>query len=97
MDERHHIGGSDFVWDADQAEANWQKHHVRFEDAATAFADPLLVLTDASRNDEARDALIGFDRLARLLYVVHIEFDGECIRIISARHAEPREEALYAQ
>ena len=29
--------------------------------------------------------------------VVHIEFDGECIRIISARHAEPREEALYAQ
>ena len=97
MDERHHIGGSDFVWDADKAAKTWQLRSIRFEDAATVFMDPLLVLTDASRNDEARDALIGFDRLARLLYVVHIEFEGECIRIISARHAEPREEALYAQ
>jgi len=28
--------------------------------------DPLLVLTDASRHDEARDAVIGFDQLGRL-------------------------------
>ncbi len=25
MDERHHIGGSDFVWDAYTADVNWQK------------------------------------------------------------------------
>ena len=50
MDERHHIGGSDFVWDVDKADANWQKHRIRFEDAATVFADPLFVLVDASRN-----------------------------------------------
>lgn len=97
MDARHHIGGSDFVWDADKAESNWRKHRVRFEDAATVFADPLFVLVDASRNDEARDAVIGFDRDGRLLYVVHIEFDGDCIRIVSARPAQPGEEALYAQ
>jgi uncharacterized DUF497 family protein len=30
-----------------------RKHGVRFEDAATVFMDPLFVLTDASRNDEA--------------------------------------------
>ena len=97
MDERHHIGGSDFVWDVDKADANWQKHRIRFEDAATVFADPLFVLVDASRNDEARDAVIGFDRIGRLLYVVHIEFEGDRIRIISARPTEPNEEALYAQ
>ncbi len=59
--------------------------------------DPLFVLTDASRNDEVRDAVIGFDHLGRLLFVVHIEFDGDCIRIVSARPSEPHEEALYAQ
>jgi uncharacterized DUF497 family protein len=97
MDQRHHIAGSDFVWDADKDDANWQKHRIRFEDAATVFADPLFVLVDASRNDEARDAVIGFDRIGRLLYVVHIEFEGDCIRIISARPTELNEEALYAQ
>ena len=55
------------------------------------------MLTDASRNDEARDAAIGFDQMARLLFVVHIAFEDECIRIIPARHTEPHEEALYAQ
>jgi len=97
MDERHHIGGSDFVWDADKAAANWRKHRIRFEDAATVFSDPLFVLADASRNDEGRDAVIGFDRLGRLLFVVHVVFEGDCIRIISARAAEPEEEARYAQ
>ena len=97
MDERHHIGGSDFVWDADKADANWRKHRVRFEDAATVFADPLFVLADASRNDEARDALIGFDAGARLLCVVHLVVEAEALRLVSARRATPEEEALYAQ
>jgi uncharacterized DUF497 family protein len=71
---------------------------VRFEDAATVFMDPLFVLTDASRNDDARDAVIGFDLSGCLLFVVHIAMnDDDCIRIISARAAEPAEEALYAQ
>ncbi len=97
MDERRRIGGSDFVWDAGKAAANLRKHGIRFEDAATVFMDPLFVLTEASRNDEARDAAIGFDQLARLLFVVHVEFEGDCIRIVSARPVEPHEEALYAQ
>ena len=46
---------------------------MRFEEAATVFQDPFVVLTDASRNEEARDAAIGFDSTARLLFVVHIE------------------------
>ena len=98
MDQHHRIGGSDFVWDADKAAANVRKHGIRFEDAATIFMDPFFVLIDASRSDEARDAVIGFDQSGRLLFVVHIALeDDECIRIISARAAEPDEEALYAQ
>ena len=97
MDEQHRIGGNDFVWDTDKAARTWRERGIRFEDAATVFMDPLFVLTDASRNDEARDAAIGFDQLGRLLFVVHIEFERECIRIISARPSEPHEEALYAQ
>lgn len=74
-----------------------RKHGIRFEDAATVFFDPLFVLAEASRKDETREAVIGFDRHGRLLYVVHIEFEGDCIRIISARAAEPSEEAIYVE
>lgn len=56
----------------------------------------MFVLVDASRNDEQRDAAIGFDTTGRLLYVVHIEFETSFIRIISARRAEPEEELNYA-
>ena len=52
---------------------------VSFEEAATVFDDPLLVLQDASRNEEPRDAVIGFSSTGRLLTVVHIEFDGQSI------------------
>jgi len=97
-DTFHRIGGSDFVWDTDKAAANLRKHGIRFEDPATVFLDPLFVLTDASRDEEAREAVIGFDQSGRLLFVVHIALESdECIRIISARAAEPNEEALYAQ
>jgi uncharacterized DUF497 family protein len=53
MDVRHHIASNDFIWNAAKAAMNARKHGVRFEDAATVFADPLFVLTDASRSDEA--------------------------------------------
>jgi uncharacterized DUF497 family protein len=80
-----------------KAEKNWRKHGVRFEEAATVFFDPLFVLMDASRKEEARHAAIGFDATGRLLYVVHVELDGAFIRIVSARRAEPEEETRYAE
>jgi uncharacterized DUF497 family protein len=43
------------------------------------------------------DAAIGFSSTGRLLTVVHIEFDGESIRIISAWRASPVEEEFYDQ
>ena len=96
MDIHFELNGESFAWDADKAAKNLRKHGVRFEEAAAVFFDPLLVLVDASRNDEARDAAIGFDGSGRLLYVVHVEIEETCIRIISARRAEPAEESSYA-
>ena len=54
------------------------------------------MLVEASRKDEARDAAIGFDASARLLFVVHVEIEDVAIRIISARLAEQKEEVHYA-
>lgn len=96
MDIYYELNGESFVWDADKARRNWRKHGVRFEEAATVFFDPLFVLVEASRHGESRDAAIGFDAGGRLLTVVHIEIEATCIRIISARRAEPAEESSYA-
>jgi uncharacterized DUF497 family protein len=72
------------------------KHHgITFEQAAAVFFDPFFELVDAGRNDEARDALIGYDGLGSLLFVVHIEIEGEYFRIISARRATNEERAHH--
>jgi uncharacterized protein len=52
-------------------------------------------VVDASRNDESRDAVIGLDTRYTLLYVVHIQQEGNCIRIISARKATRQERMEY--
>jgi uncharacterized protein len=66
-------------------------------DESKAAENQLFVLQDASRNEEQRDAVIGFSSAGRLLTVVHIEFEGEFIRIVSAWRASPAEEAFYDQ
>jgi uncharacterized DUF497 family protein len=97
MDRTFEHRGTRFVWHEAKAEANVRKHGISFEEAVTVFDDPLLVLQDASRNDEGRDAAIGLSSSGRLLTVVHIEVDGEHIRLISARRASASEETLYDQ
>lgn len=92
MEVRYELNGTTFVWDDGKARTNLAKHDgVAFEQAAEVFFDPFLEVVDASRNDEAREALIGYDLLGRLLFVVHIEFGEEYIRIISARKATTKE------
>jgi uncharacterized DUF497 family protein len=91
MDVRYEFNGTTFMWNAAKAVANVRKHHITFEQAAQVFFDPLFQLVEAGRNDEARDAVLGFDAAGRVLFVVHIEVDGEYIRIISARKATSQE------
>ncbi|WP_404783338.1 BrnT family toxin [Altericista sp. CCNU0014] len=90
------LNGITFSWDEEKARINAIDHDgITFQQAAEAFFDPFLILVDASRNDEARDAVIGLDARWNLLYVVHIEQDVESIRIISARKATRQERAEY--
>lgn len=96
MDVRFQLNGNTFVWNAAKAQANVQKHGVRFEEAAAVFFDPLFVLMDATRTSQSRHAAIGFDGSGRLLYVVHVEIEGDCLRLISARRATANEESIYA-
>lgn len=92
MDVHYHFNGTDFVWNERKAASNRHKHDgVTFEQAATVFFDPFFRVVDAGRNDEARDAIIGFDELGRLLFVVHVEVEDIAIRIISARRATSHE------
>ena len=87
--------GVRFVWDDEKARTNRIKHGVSFESASTIFFDPLLKIIDATTGNELRDAVIGFDSDARLLFVVHLVSEGDQIRIISARRATRSEEKSY--
>lgn len=92
MDIHYELNGTRFVWHTKKAASNPGKHDgITFEQAAAVFFDPFLELVGADRRDEARDAIIGCDASGRLLFVVHVEVEGEFIRIISARRATNEE------
>ncbi|BDA73711.1 hypothetical protein RIVM261_039600 [Rivularia sp. IAM M-261] len=96
MDVYFVLNGITFVWNDEKAQNNPGKHDgITFEQAAEVFFDPFLIVVDASRNNEARDAVIGLDTRWNLLYVVHIEREENIIRIISARKATRQERAEY--
>ena len=85
-----------FEWDSRKAAANRGKHGVTFEEAATAFGDPLGRITDDPRRSagEERFALLAQSARARLLVVLFTE-RGERIRLISARPATRPERRAY--
>ena len=88
----------EFEWDERKAESNFTKHGVSFEEASTAYLDPLsITIPDPLHSTgENRFVLLGESCLARILVVVHVE-RGDNIRIISARVATPREKRKYAE
>lgn len=90
------LNGIIFSWDDEKARINPINHDgVTFQQAAEVFFDPFLIIVDASRNNELRDAVIGLSTRWNLLYVVHIEQEETGIRIISARKATRQERAKY--
>ena len=90
--------GLTFEWDPRKALANLSKHGVSFEEASTAFGDPLsLTIPDPEHSrGEERFILLGQSGHGRLLVVVHTE-DNDHIRIISARRASRREKKTYEE
>ena len=94
MDEQYDLNGISFVWNTTKAQSNRSKHRVSFEQAAEAFFDPFLRVLDAG-SEESRDAIIGMDERWNLLFVVHVELEGERFRLISARCATQHERQIY--
>jgi len=87
-----------FTWDPKKATANLRKHGVSFEEASTAFRNPLsTVLPDPTHSgEEERLLIIGHSATGRLLLVVFTE-RVERIRIISARETSARERREYEE
>lgn len=90
--------GLEFEWDSAKAAGNLAGHGASFDEAATAFADPMsLTIGDPGHSDEEdRYVLLGRSYRGRVLVVVHTE-RGHCVRIISARGATKRERAAYEE
>lgn len=90
--------GLTFEWDQKKATSNRRKHGVAFDEAATAFGDPLsITIPDPGHSqDEDRFVLIGESFRGRLLVVVHT-VRGDTLRLISARTATPTERRTYEQ
>lgn len=91
--------GLRFTWDPRKASANAKKHGVTFNEASTAFGDPLsITVPDPDHSaTEARFVLIGQSSHARLLVVIHAERSGSEIRLISARPASRPERRIYEE
>ena len=87
-----------FEWDARKAAANFTKHAVAFEDAATVFLDPLAATfpdPDHSK-EERREITIRYAMKGHLVFVSHCE-RRKRIRIISARRATRSEREQYEE
>ena len=91
-------GQGNFEWDPEKARANLRKHRVTFEEALTAFRDPLSLTTADPAHSEREDRLIlmGLSDRHRLLVVVYVE-RGDSLRLISARVADSEERREYEE
>jgi len=87
-----------FEWDQRKAAANFAKHAIAFEDAATVFLDPLATTfpdPDHSK-EERREITIGYTMKGHLVFVSHCERRRR-MRIISARRATRTEREQYEE
>lgn len=87
-----------FSWDDKKNEANKRKHNISFEEAQTVFFDENAIEffdPDHSKSEE-RFLMLGISYRVRVLVVCHCfrKADTE-IRIISARKATKKEQAVY--
>ena len=85
-----------YEWDAKKAQRNEVKHGVTFEEAMSAFKDPLSEEFDDPDHSsyETRKVLVGHSHLGRLLVVSFTERLSKT-RMISARLATRWEQKDY--
>jgi uncharacterized DUF497 family protein len=87
-----------FEWDTRKADANLKKHGVSFDEAVTAFGDPLSMnMWDPDHSEgEQRFIVLGASTSSRLLVVSYTERPPRT-RVISARLATKRERKQYEE
>jgi uncharacterized DUF497 family protein len=91
----HILSDMDVTWDPAKAKANLRKHRVRFPDAESVLFDAAgVTVEDPDSEAEQRFITIGLDALGRVLVVVYA-YEGEQVRLISARRASPSETQTY--
>ena len=90
----YELGEYKFEWDSEKAEKNWQKHKIKFEDAALVFFDEFRIdeFDEIHSDFEDRYKIIG--KVENVIVVIYTE-RGDFTRIISARDAEKYEQEEY--
>ncbi len=87
-----------FEWDTEKAASNLLKHKISFVDAASVFLDQNRIETFDGRElyGEDRWKTVGLvsPLLLTVVYTMR-SFDGEIIRLISARKADAYERKQY--
>ena len=74
---------------------NLRKHGVSLAEGDGVLHDPLaLTMEDDSARGEQRFVSIGMNTFGQVMVVVYTH-EGEDIRLISVRHAEPKERRSY--
>jgi uncharacterized DUF497 family protein len=92
-----------FLWDAQKATTNLEKHGISFEEAALVFGDPEALDWDdpTHSNTEQRFkrlGTVGKGRVVLVVYTLRETKNGkEKVRIISARQANRKERHAYAR
>jgi uncharacterized DUF497 family protein len=87
-----------FEWDKIKAANNQRKHHISFEEGATAFYDEYAIEFDDPDHslEEDRFILFGLSRKLRVVVVCHcFREPKDTIRIISVRKADKQESLSY--
>jgi hypothetical protein len=69
-----------FEWDSAKAAETFEKHGVSFDEASTAFGDPLAAtISDPVHSaDENRFVTVGLSGRGRVVVVVHTDSRGAC-------------------
>ena len=89
-----------FEWDDEKARFNAVKHGIRFDQAITAFDDPLALIASDEKHStkaEIREWLIGESDDGVLVVVITKRDRGRVYPIISARQASRRERRSYEE
>ena len=89
---------NEFVWDSDKEAVNILIHNgITFIHATECFEDDLpLIFEDLGNFDEQRFKIFARDFQDDILTIVYTQWqNGDIIRLISARYAEPFEVRIY--